>query len=191
MHWMALQYIWDQKLSLDAIWLFFCQNMRNRHLNVWLEDLVEEPLNAGEDESRNEQNVWKVESELSYHRSLLLVKIGWEIFSHQVHCACKRFWPTTHGAPVGLRYLACLHTALPNMGMWELKCEHWESDVYDKPIQLGCQMTICIESSRWWHWQYDASVMIRPLQDQDCQTPDFAKSRGIRIFQDGIYPYKK
>ena len=120
MQWMALQYIWHQNLSLDAIWLFFRQNMRNRHLNVWLEDLVEEPLNAGEDESRDEQNIRKVESELSYHKSLLLVKIGWEIFSHQVHCVCKRFWPTTHGGLGGPHCLACPHIDRPAMFMWQV-----------------------------------------------------------------------
>ena len=45
------------------------QNTRNRHLNVWLEDLVEEPLDAGEDESRDEKDVREVESKLSYRKS--------------------------------------------------------------------------------------------------------------------------
>ena len=109
----------------------------NRHLNVWLEDLVEEPLNAGEDKSRNEKDVREVESELSYHESLLFQalfqsysKIGWKIttiviMSHRVHYVCKRFWPTTRGGQGGLHCLACPHIALPgdisHKGFW------WES----------------------------------------------------------------
>ena len=37
----------------------------NGHLNVGLEDLVEEPLDAGEDKSSDEKDVRKVEGELA------------------------------------------------------------------------------------------------------------------------------
>ena len=188
MHWMALQYIWDQKLSLDAIWLFFCQNMRNRHLNVWLEDLVEEPLNAGEDESRDEQNVRKVESELSYHRSLLLVKIGWEIFSHQVHCVCKRFWPTTRGGQGGPHCLACPHIDRPAMFMskigvkivkvmfmnmisqssWDDNMMSWEPMIMLVWTALTIWsiliflMMLMVESTHWYAW---CAIQGRAIED--------------------------
>ena len=73
--------------------------------------------------------------------------------SHQVHCVCKMFWPTTRGGPVGLRCLACPRIGLPAMMielqvmfMWELGC--YESN---SPICRVCNTRVC-RWRWWWGW---------------------------------------
>ena len=71
------------------------------YLDVRLEDLVEESLDAGEDEGCDQEDVGEVESELACKIELIWVtkgKYNWSIHNvkiinttHQVRCACKMF----------------------------------------------------------------------------------------------------
>ena len=71
------------------------------YLDVRLEDLVEESLDAGEDKGCDQQDVGEVEGELACKIELILVtsgKYNWSIHNveiinttHQERCACKMF----------------------------------------------------------------------------------------------------
>ena len=71
------------------------------YLDVRLEDLVEESLDAGEDEGCDQEYVGEVESELACKIELIWVtngKYNWSIHNvkiinttHQERCACKMF----------------------------------------------------------------------------------------------------
>ena len=71
------------------------------YLDIRLEDLVEESLDAGEDEGCDQEDVGEVEGELACRIKLIWVtneKYNWSIHeigikntTHQVRCVCKMF----------------------------------------------------------------------------------------------------